>query len=143
MSGMGIAPVAQFSAGPSCGRRTSGAGRSKRLTAGQHVPDRRDETAGDLDRGYLVAAFVAELGALALEDRLEAGVAGGRGRRLHERPAQVVGPILAQWPAPGVFAGLVHLRGRAAVADELQRRREAADVADLGGDREGGDPGDA
>src|SRR3972149_4371512 len=79
MSWMGIAPVAQFSSGPSCGQRTSGACRSKRLTAGQHVPERPEEPAGDLDRGDLGAAFVAELGGLALEGRVGGGGGGGAG----------------------------------------------------------------
>src|SRR2546428_10216763 len=71
------------------GRQTkSGASRSELLVAGEHVPDRVGEPAGDVDLGDLGAALLAEpplvsLGAL--------GVAGGLGRghrRLEQRPEQ-------------------------------------------------------
>src|SRR6266545_543891 len=95
-----------------------------------------------VDRSDLRPPLLAELGALALEERAVERMAVGRVRGLDERPAQVVGPVLAQGAAPVALAGLVDPGAEAGVADELARAREAGDVAYLGGDREGEHPAD-
>ena len=43
-----------------CGQRGRGACRSEGLVAGEHVPDRLGEAAGDVDLGDLRAALLAE-----------------------------------------------------------------------------------
>ena len=136
MSWVGAAPVAQFSSGPSGGQGRGGACRSKRLVGGQHVPDRFGEATADLDGGDLGASLAAVTLAHALPDRCVAGIAGGGVCGFDERPAQVVGTVLAQRAAPVAFAGLLDAWAEAGVAGQLARRREAVDVADLGGDRE-------
>src|SRR6266511_6178385 len=110
MSWVGAAPVAQFSSGPSCGQGRRGACRSKGLVAGQHLPDGLGQPASDVDRGDLCPPLPAELGALALEDGAVERMAVGGVRRLDERPAQVVGPVLAQGPAPVALARLLDPR---------------------------------
>src|SRR5215218_7515447 len=142
MSWMGVAPVAQFSSGPSCGQRTPGACRSEGLVVGEHVPDRVGELARDREGGDLAAALAPVPGAAALEDGAVERVSAGGVRRLDKRPAQVVGAVLAQGPAAVCLPGLLDPGGKAAVADQLHRRSEAGDVADLGGDRVGEHPGD-
>ncbi len=84
-------------------------------------------------------------GAHPFDDRLVAGVAAGGVGGFDQRPAQVVGAVLSQGAAPVALAGLVDAGGEAGVADQLARAGEAADFADLGGDRVAehpGDPGD-
>src|SRR2546427_1743734 len=142
ISWVGAAPVAQFSSGPSCGQGRRGACRSKRLIGGQHVPDRFAQAPADLDRGDLRASLATVAGAHPLANRLIGGVAGGAVRCLDESPAQVIGPVLAQRPAPVALAGLLDPWAEAGVADQLGRARKAADLADLGGDREGEHPAD-
>ena len=88
---VGVAPVAQFSSGPSGGQGRSGACRSEGLTVGQHVPDRLTETAADLDRGDLAAAFLAVPFAHAFADGRVGGVAAGVRGSLDQRPAKVFG----------------------------------------------------
>ena len=107
---VGVAPVAQFSSGPSGGQGRSGACRSEGLTVGQHVPDRLTETAADLDRGDLAAAFLAVPFAHAFADGRVGGVAAGGVRGFDQGPAQVVGAVLAQRAAPVAFTGLVDAR---------------------------------
>ena len=55
---------AQFHCGPSRGETKSGASRSgswcEGLVAGEHVPDRFGELAGDVDLGHLGAALAEE-----------------------------------------------------------------------------------
>ena len=86
---LGLTPVAHFTLGLSGSQRLSGACRSEGLVAGQHVPDRLGEAAGEIDLGDLGAALAAvpafgELVALTVE-RMVCGVLGG----LDQRPAQV------------------------------------------------------
>src|SRR5919201_4790123 len=142
MSWWEAAPVAQFSSGPSCGQGRGGACRSKRLVAGQHVPDRFGEAAGDLDCGDLAAALATVALLDPLADRAVAGIAGGCLGGFDERPAQVVRSVLAQWAAPVAFSRLLDPGAEAGVAGQLARAREALDLADLGGDREREDPAD-
>jgi hypothetical protein len=113
--GLGLAPVAQFLSGPSCGQGGRGACRSKGAVVGEHVPDRFGLAAGDLDRGDLRAAFAAVAGAHALDDRLVVGVVAGGVRGLNQCPAQVVGPVLAERAAPVALAGLLDPRAEAGV----------------------------
>jgi len=67
------------------------------LVAGEHVPDRFGESAGEVDLGDLGAALFADAGFGALiavaVDRGGAGVDGG----FHERPSQVA--AIASWRA--------------------------------------------
>jgi hypothetical protein len=55
-----LGPVAQLNEGRLGGQRERGACRSEGLVAGQHVPDRLGEPAGDLDLGDFGAALAAE-----------------------------------------------------------------------------------
>src|SRR5262249_53668929 len=142
-SNWGFAPVAQFTRGPSCGQNLLGACRSKGLVAVEHVPDRFGEFAGDVEHGDLAAAFAAVAVELASEDGLVGGVAAGGLGGLHQRPPQVVGSVLSERTAPVALAGLVDLRAQPRVADELDRRGKARDVAELARDREGEDPADS
>ena len=84
-----------------------GACRSEGLVAGEHVPDRLGEPAGDVDLRDFRAALFAEtslVGLVAIAvDRVLAGVGGG----FHQRPAQVLRAGVREWaPAVGV-PGLV------------------------------------
>src|ERR671911_1451531 len=77
------------------GRQTkSGASGSEPLVAGEHVPDRVREPAGDVDLGDLGAALLAEPALRALVARRVDGVAEGLHRRLDQRPAQIGRPVL-------------------------------------------------
>src|SRR5919106_3930291 len=128
--------------GPSGGQGVGGAFGSEGLVAGEHVPDRFGESAGEVDLGDLGAALLADACLRALVavavDGMRAGVGGG----LDERPAQVAGTLLAERAAEVAFAGLVDAWAEAAVAGELARTGEAGDVAELGGDRVGEHPAD-
>jgi len=62
--------------------------------------------------------------------------------RLEHRPAQVARSLLGQRGAAVLVTGLIHARAQTCVAAQLLRRREAVDVADLGGDRERQQPAD-
>src|SRR5919204_2441256 len=119
MSWVGAAPVAQFLRGPSCGQGGCGACRSKGTLVGEHVPDRLAEAAADLDRGDFRAALFAVAVAHPLHDRAVARVTGGGVRGLDQRPAQVLGAVLAQRAAPVAFAGLLDPGRQTGVADQL------------------------
>src|SRR5436305_7075334 len=87
-----FAPVAHLRKGRLCGQSRRGACRSEGLVAGEHVPDRLGQAAGDVDLGDLGTALLAQpalglLVALAVE-RMATGVLRG----LDQRPAQVLGP---------------------------------------------------
>src|SRR5436190_15670381 len=113
------------------------------LVVGKLLPVRLCLPAADLDLGDLGAADAAVAGAHPLDDRAVARVASGAVGRLDQRPAQVVGAVLAQRPAAVALAGLVDAWGEAGVADQLAGTGEASDVTDLGGDRVAEHPGDA
>src|SRR4051812_20086354 len=93
---MADAPVAHFQKGLSGSQTNSGACRSEGLVAGEHVPDRLGELAGEVDLRDLGAALAAEatLGGLValLIERVGGGVDGG----LHQPPAQVPGAVLGE-----------------------------------------------
>ena len=112
------------------------------MLAGEHVPDRLGESAGEVDLGDLGAALFADPCLRSLVpgaiDRCCAGVRGC----FDERPAQVARALLAERGAQVAFAGLVDAGAEAAVAGELARGGEAVDVADLGRDRVGEHPAD-
>src|SRR5437764_13486522 len=97
---VGVAPVAQFSSGPSGGQGRSGACRSEGLTVGQHVPDRLTETAADLDRGGLAAANLAVALALGFAAGRVAVVAAGGWRGCERGSGKVVRVVVARRPAP-------------------------------------------
>ena len=113
------------------------------MIVGQHVPDRLGELASDREGGELAAALASVSGTVALDDGLVERVAAGGVGCFDERPAEVVGAVLAQRAAAIAVAGLLDLRGQPGVPDQLGGGGEAGDVTDLGGDREGEDPGDA
>src|SRR5881396_1229833 len=91
-------PVVHLLKGPSGGQGVRGTCRGEGLVAGEHVPDRFGEAAGEVDLGDFGAALFAEplfgvLVAVAVE-RMAAGVHGC----FDQRPAQVAGPFLASAP---------------------------------------------
>src|SRR6266508_1955039 len=57
-----LAPVAHLLRGPSCGHGGCGVCRGEGLVAGEHVPNRLRESAGEVDLGDLGAALLAEPG---------------------------------------------------------------------------------
>src|ERR671918_1357102 len=88
------------------GRQTkSGASGSEGLIAGEHVPDRVGEPAGDVDLRDLRPALLAEPLLVALVALGVGGVAKRVHGRLEQGPAQVAGPVLVSGPrraeAPG------------------------------------------
>src|SRR6266545_7581490 len=105
------------------------------LVAGEHVPDGLGELAGDLNPGDLGAALLAQPAPGRLVVVAVAGVAGGVGGRLDQRPPKVFGAVLGQRAAMVAVAGLVDPWAQPRVAAQLLGRREPADVAKLGGDR--------
>jgi len=68
------------------------------LVVGEHVPDGFGELASDREGGELAAALAPVSGTVALEDRLVERVAAGGVGCFDERPAEVVGAVLAQGP---------------------------------------------
>jgi hypothetical protein len=100
--------LAHLNRGPSRGQRVCvGPCRAERGLGGEHVPDGLGELASDLDAGDLGAALAAEplLGGLVMVG--VAGVTGGMGGGLQQRPPQIPGAVLAQRPAVVAAAGLV------------------------------------
>jgi hypothetical protein len=69
------------------------------LVAGEHVPDRFGEAAGEVDLGDLGAALFADAGFGVLVAVAVGRVGTGVGRGLDERPAQVSGTLFAEWAA--------------------------------------------
>jgi hypothetical protein len=89
-------PVAHLLRGRQAARGSGGACRGEGLVAGERVPDRFGEAAGEVDLGDLGAALCAEplfgvLVAVAVE-RVAAGVHGC----FDQRPAQVARPVLGE-----------------------------------------------
>src|SRR4051795_12889279 len=130
----GLVPAAHFQREPSGGQTKTGACRSERLVAGEHVPDRLGELARELDLGDLGAALAAEAALGALVALRVGGVVTGVQGGLEEPPAQVARAVFRDWAAPVGVAGLDHTWAEPGVAAELCRRGEAFDIADLGGD---------
>ena len=91
-----FAPVAQFVKGRLCGQTEGGACRSEGLVAGEHVPDRLAEAAGNVDLGDLRSALAAKARIRPLVALLVDGMPGGADRRLEQRPAQVARARLCQ-----------------------------------------------
>ena len=99
-----FAPVAQFLRDRQAARGSVAPAGSEGLVAGEHVPDRFGEPAGEVDLGDLGAALFADarfrlLVAVAI-DAVGAGVGGG----LDERPAEIAGALLGERTAQGAFA---------------------------------------
>ena len=67
-----------------------GACRSEGLVAGEHVPDRFGQAAGDIDLGDFRAALLAEPTLVALVALAVDGVPASVGGGLNQRPAQVL-----------------------------------------------------
>jgi hypothetical protein len=107
------------------------------LVAGEHVPDRLGELAGEVDLGDPGAALLAEPGLRSLVTLAIEGMGAGVDGGLDERPAQVLGALLGERAAAVGLARLVDARTEPGVAGELGRGREAADVTELSGDRVG------
>src|ERR687897_1612139 len=99
------------------GRQTkSGASWSEGLVAGEHVPDRVGEAAGDVDLGDLGAALLSEPPLVPLVALGVGGVLERVHRRLQQRPAQVGGSVLGQRAAAILLSGLIHPRAKTGVA---------------------------
>src|SRR5205807_10382004 len=116
---MGVRSVGADPWGPCGGQGVGGAFGSEGFVAGEHVPDRFGEPAGEVDLGDLGAALFADarlrlLVAVAV-DGVRAGVGGG----LDECPAQVAGSLLGEWAAQVTIARLVDARAEARVAGQL------------------------
>src|ERR1017187_1052831 len=133
------APAAHFHSGSSSDQKHRGACRGKRFILGEDVPDRFGELAGEVDPGDLRAALPAEASLHPLVSFAIAGVAGRVGGRFDQRPAEVLRPVLRQWPTDIAVARLSNQRAQPGVSGQLLRAREPADVADLRGDRVGED----
>src|SRR5438874_6171730 len=89
-----FAPVAHLRKGRLCGQSRRGACRSKGLVAGEHVPDRLGELAGELDLRDLRTTLVTETLLGALVALLVEGVIAGVQRGLEQRPAQIFRAVL-------------------------------------------------
>jgi hypothetical protein len=74
------------------------------LVAGEHVPDRFGESAGEVDLGDLGAALFAEACFQSLVAVAVAGVGAGVGGGLDERPAQVAGALFGERAAQVALA---------------------------------------
>jgi hypothetical protein len=103
------------------------------------VPDRFGELAGEVDPGDLGAALPAEAPLHPLVAAPIAGVASRVGGGFDQRPAQVLRPVLRQWPTDIAVARLSNQRAQSGIPGELLGAGEPADVADLRGDRVGED----
>ena len=106
------APVAQLGRGPSSGQGVVGACRSEGFAAGEHVPDRGGEFAGDLDTGDLGATLFAAATFGAFVVMPVAGMFRGVHRGFDERPAQIARAVLGERTAPVRLAGLIDLGQR-------------------------------
>ena len=107
----------------------------ERLVAGEHVPDRLGESAGDVDLGDFGAALAAEPAFGALVALLEERVCGRRAIAASiSAQRRYLGPCLDSGPRRSC-PGLVHPGAQSGVAGQLHGRGEPVDVADLGGDR--------
>jgi hypothetical protein len=103
----------------------------ERLLQAAQVPRPYVLVAGEVDLGDLRAALAAEallgsLVALGVD-----GVVAGMQRRLEQRTAQVARALLGDRAAPVAGAGQLDARAEPGVADQLGRRGEPLDVADL------------
>ena len=96
--GWEAAPAAQFDTGSSSDQRDSGACRGEGFVLSEDMPDGFGELAGDVDPGNLGATLAAEAVLVALVAVSIADITSGVGGSLDERPAQVLGPVLGQWP---------------------------------------------
>ena len=89
------------------------------MVAGEHVPDRFGEAAGEIDLGDLGAALFADPRFGVLVAVAVGGVGAGVGGCFDERPAEVAGALFAERAAQVALAGLVDAGAEAAVAGEL------------------------
>src|SRR5882724_4383481 len=90
--------------GPSGGQGVRGTCRSEGLVAGEHVPDRFGESAGEVDLGDLGAALFADAGFRVLVAVAVDGGGAGVGGGLDERPAQILGLLFGERAAQVAFA---------------------------------------
>src|SRR3954452_10540040 len=144
-------PASQIVCGPSGGQTNGGACRDRigraggagleRLLQREDVPGGDEDLASDGGLGggglavALLGAGVERVPRVVRAPRLLGGFDGG--------PAQRVGPGLGQPAGARALSGLLNRGGQAGVADQLARRREAGDVADLRGEGEPEQLGDA
>ncbi len=103
----------------------------KRLVAGEHVPDRLRQLAGELDLRDFRAALATQPTLGGLIALLIERVRGRRDRCFHQPPAQISGAVLRERAAAVHLPGLVHAWAHAGVARQLDRRGEPGDVTDL------------
>jgi hypothetical protein len=99
------------------------------LLAGEHVPDRFGEAAGEVDLGDLGAALLADPRFGLLVAVAVGGVGAGVGGGLDERPAQILGSLFGERAAQVALAGLVDARAEAAVAGQLARLAKRFELA--------------
>src|SRR5664280_1588631 len=133
------APAAQFHRGLSSDQKLRGACRGKRFIRREHVPDSFGELASDVDPGDLRATLAAQAPLGPFVPLAIVGIPGSMGGGLDERPAQVLRTVLGERPADVTVARLPDEWAQPGVPGELLGAREAADLADLRGDRVGED----
>src|SRR6266508_10121 len=90
------------------------------------------ELAGNREAGAVVVDPLGNLQVVAVVGRTGAG---GRQRRLEQRPAQQFRPLVREVAGRAFLAGLVNGDVEAGVADGVVGAREAAGIAELGQDR--------
>src|SRR5262249_35325416 len=96
--------------GPSRDQRGPGAWRSEGLFAGEHVPDRCGEPAGDVDLRDFGTSLFPEPPLHPQVAPTVDGMAAGVDRRFQQRPPSVEGAKLRESAATIALTGLVHAR---------------------------------
>src|SRR3954451_1152534 len=135
---VGAVSASQFHAGPSGGQKAAGACRGRvgpargggleGLLAREDVPGGDQDLARDSGLGRVLAGALSEVGVEAVPRvRGAPGVLGS----LDSGPAQRPRSGLRERASARAIAGLADLGRQAGVADQLARRAEARDVADL------------
>src|SRR6516165_6327642 len=120
----GLAPAAHVKNGLSGSQANNGACRNEgleRLVAGQHVPDRLGELAGELDLRDLRATLAAQASTGALVALPVERVRGGGDRGFHQPPTEISGAVFGDRAAAVDLTGLAHARAQAGVAGQLDR----------------------
>ena len=104
------------------------------MLAGEHVPDRFREAAGEVELGDLGSALFADPGFRLLIAVAVDGMRAGVGRCFDERPAEIARALFAEWPTQVALTGLVDARALAGTSwCSLDRRVGGSDSACSGG----------
>jgi hypothetical protein len=90
-----------------------------RTIEGEDVPDGFGELAGEIDPGDLRAALPAEAPLHPLVAVPTVGIPSRVGGGLDQRPAQVLRPVLRQWPTDIAVARLSNQRAQSGIPGEL------------------------